>query len=199
MEETIERIKSEGRSLLLHELLRLDERDVIGRHRLGTSRISTVQQYTSISYTIEMITVEANACNIGINNIQLDRFPNLCLLRVKSNSFNLVKTVSITNMPRLEYIIVDKGSFFHGNPLYGRDYNQTTKSLTISNCPVLDTLIIGERSFVSFNQFELSNLPRLRRLEVGKKNTTDRSCFYKSSLQIKGKRTCHLDEQTCRC
>lgn len=147
--------------MLLYELFRLDKNEMVTHGIMSTARIGSVEDYQSISPTVEIITVENNACNDGVDTIQLEDFPNLRLLRVKSNSFYRVKTVSIANLPKLETVVVDSNCFAPRSLQYGEYSNLPKNSLALCHCPLLRILIIGEKSFSSYTQCTLSDLPSL--------------------------------------
>lgn len=63
--------------MLLYELFRLDKNEMVTHGIMSTARIGSVEDYQSISPTVEIITVENNACNDGVDTIQLEDFPNL--------------------------------------------------------------------------------------------------------------------------
>ena len=183
---------------MLYELFRADENRVDNRRGKSVSRIDSIQQFYNIPPGVQIITVEDNSCKNSIDIIQLNGYHELRLLHVKSNCFDHVKTVSITDMPKLEVTIVDSASFAFGVREYAYCESNPDISLTIANCPMLHTLVIGEKSFSSFGKCVLSNLPRLQRVEFGKMNTTGASCFYQASLELKSKSMKLPDEQTCR-
>ncbi len=184
--------------MLLYELFRLDKNEMVTHGIMSTARIGSVEDYQSISPTVEIITVENNACNDGVNTIQLEDFPNLRLLRVKSNSFYGVKTVSIANLPKLETVVVDSNCFAPRSLQYGEYSNLPKNSLALCHCPLLRVLIIGEKSFSSYTQCTLSDLPSLQRVEIGRMDTAGTSCFYKASLVLQSKKRSCFDEQTFR-
>ena len=198
MKDVIESIRKEKRLALLYELFRLDINEMVTYGIMSTARISSVEDYQSISPTVEIITVENNACNDGVDTIQLEDFPNLRLLRVKSNSFYRVKTVSIANLPKLETVVVDSNCFAPRSLQYGEYSNLPKNSLALCHCPLLRVLIIGEKSFSSYTQCTLSDLPSLQRVEIGRMDTAGTSCFYKASLVLQSKKRSCFDEQTFR-
>ena len=198
MKDSIESIRKEKRLVLLYELFRLDKNEMVTHGIMSTARISSVEDYQSISPTVEIITVENNACNDGVDTIQLEDFPNLRLLRVKSNSFYRVKTVSIANLPKLETVVVDSNCFAPRSLQYGEYSNLPKNSLALCHCPLLRVLIIGEKSFSSYTQCTLSDLPSLQRVEIGRMDTAGTSCFYKASLVLQSKKRSCFDEQTFR-
>lgn len=84
----------------------------------------------------------------------------------------------IMNMPNLEQIIVgeDCFTFCHRNDINSAfvNYDRLSKQrkiFTVSDCPVLHSIKIGNNSFTDFSSFSISNLPLFHTLEIGRNPT----------------------------
>ena len=137
--------------------------------------------------------------NIGLQHLKLTDdcaltdwdvswFHNLESIEIGNDSFASELTFKIDGLGRLKTIKIGKNSFTQiKNSDWERGKNKsfvTSKSFYILNCESLESIEIGEYSFSDFaGDFELRNLPKLQKIEIG--SIQNSSCnFYCSSLVI---------------
>ena len=145
--------------------------------------------------------------NIGMKHLKLtDKcvlddwdvswFHNLESIEIGDDCFGSELTFQIDGLNQLKTIKIGKNSFTQINKSdWGSGKNKsfvTSKSFYILNCESLESIEIGEYSFSDFaGDFELRNLPKLQKIEIG--SIQNSSCnFYCSSLVIQGKKV-YLD------
>ena len=92
-----------------------------------------------------------------------------------------IKSLLITDLEKLEVLIVRNHCFNNCVPLTVND--RSDYGCRIRNCPCLSQIQIANGAFIGYRTFELTELPSLRSLEVG------RNCFiFVLSFTLKG---CH--------
>ena len=132
--------------------------------------------------------------NIGIQRLKLTDncvlddwdvswFLNLESLEIGNDCFGSVKTFKIEGMKRLKSLKIGNNSFTQKKNNFGID---KSKSFHILNCESLESIRIGEYSFSDFGgDFELKNLPQLKKIKFGKMG--EKSCnFIYCSFVAKG-------------
>ena len=118
----------------------------------------------------------------------LTRYPQLNNINIEDDCFASVETFTIDGLDRLMSIIIGKNSFTETKD--GKGYSES-KSFSISNCPSLLSISIGEYSFSDFGgQFELKNLPSLLSINVGTIGGQNMFSynFYSSEFVISGRK-----------
>ena len=93
-----------------------------------------------------------------MNLIELDfsRFQNLETLVFGKRSANGIELIEVSGLVNLEHIIVGNHSFC-----------EESGCCRITNCPSLQTIQIGDESFVDYESFEVSGLPSLYCIQIG--------------------------------
>ena len=132
--------------------------------------------------------------NIGIKHLKLtdncvlfdwdvSLLYNLESIEIGNDCLGSVQTFQIDGLNRLKTIKIGINSFTQENNRYGND---ESKSFHILNCDLLESILIGERSFSDFaGGFELKNLPQLQSIQIG--TIGSGSCnFYFSSFVVRG-------------
>ena len=112
-------------------------------------------------------------------------FKNVVSIVIGNKSFSYVKTVCITELPKLETVRIGFHSFFRFSD-YGMDLTPGYR-FSVYNCPLLKELKIGMDSFASYSWFVVKNLPSLEDLVIGEGGDISK-CFSFSSLELKGER-----------
>ena len=105
-------------------------------------------------------------CNdIDYTLFDFSRFTQVESIEIGNDCFASVKTFKIDGLNRLKSIKIGKRSFIHKKNRYGNDLS---KSFHILNCESLESIQIGEWSFVDYaGEFELQNLPQLQSIQIG--------------------------------
>ena len=132
--------------------------------------------------------------NIGIKHLKLS---NNCILKdwdvswllnlesieIGDDCFESVQTFKMDGLNQLKSLKIGKNSFTQKK---NSDGNDKSKSFHILNCESLESIEIGEYSFLDFGgEFELKNLPALQSIQIGTIGST--SCnFFWSSFVIGG-------------
>ena len=93
-----------------------------------------------------------------MNLIELDfsRFQNLETLVFGKRRANRIELIEVSGLVSLEHIIVGNHSFC-----------EESGCCRITNCPSLQTIQIGDESFVDYESFEVSGLPSLYCIQIG--------------------------------
>ena len=116
-------------------------------------------------------------------DFELKNLPQLQSIQISDECFRSVKTFKIDGLNRLKTIKIGIKSFTQNEYWYG---NNKSKSFHILNCESLESIQIGEYSFVDFGgDFELKNLPQLQSIQIGTIESGSRN-FKDSSFVIRG-------------
>ena len=126
--------------------------------------------------------VKSNGYN-KLATLDLSNKPFLQKIEIGNDCFGSVKTFRIHGLNRLRTITIGNNSFTQSKNLYGDD---ESKSFHILNCESLESIQIGEYSFSDFGgEFELKNLPQLQSIQIGTIGSYSNN-FYGSSFVIRG-------------
>ena len=93
-------------------------------------------------------------------------FAQLRSLTISNNYFRNVREFVLDGLEKLERVKIGNECFIIS------DKERDDGVCRITNCPNLIQLVIGDRSFKDFNQFELSNVNSLQSIQFGY------GCFY---------------------
>ena len=119
------------------------------------------------------------------NTFKIERLDNLELIDIGSNCFSGVKTFNINGMNKLKQLSIGANSFTQKRKYWGTN---PSKSFHIINCESLELIEIGDFSFSNFDdKFELSNLPSLQCITVGRNESRSYDLTWDSVL-IRGTR-----------
>ena len=102
--------------------------------------------------------------------LDMSRFGELVELKIGSNCFNYVSTVSISRLAKLRSIEIGERSFQN---------ESANNQLMVKNCPALVSLKIGNQSFKGFKRFNLSEVNGLKSVMIGD------GCFKECDLVLK--------------
>ena len=134
-------------------------------------------KWSDVSLQVSDLTISSNCCN-NLNALDLNRFEWLRSIEIGDDCFGSVKTFKIEGLNRLKTIKIGNNSFTQKRQDWGDD---ESKSFHILNCESLESIEIGEYSFIDYaGEFELKNLPQLQSIQIGTCN------FCYSSFVIRG-------------
>ena len=140
-------------------------------------------KWSDVSLQVTDLTISSNCCN-DLNALDLNRFKWLRSIEIGNECFGSVKTFKIDGLNRLKTIKIGKNSFTQKKNSFGDD---KSKSFHILNCESLESIQIGEYSFIDFGgEFELKNLPQLRSIQIGTIINDYSHNFFASSFVIRG-------------
>ena len=115
-------------------------------------------------------------------------------IEIGNNCFGSVQTFKIDGLNRLKTIKIGNNSFTQVKQAEWDPLNyveavkkcKQSKSFHILNCESLESIQIGEYSFIDFaGEFELKNLPQLQSIQIGTVGSRSYN-FYHISLVIGG-------------
>ena len=139
----------------------------------------------SMNSSITSIVLPDWTCNdLYYTIFDFSRFTLLESIEIGDDCFGSVKTFRIDGLNRLKTIKIGNNSFTqHKN---GNAGNDESKSFHILNCESLESIQIGEYSFIDYaGDFELKNLPQLQSIQIGTIGS-DSWNFWCSSFVIGG-------------
>ena len=99
----------------------------------------------------------------------LKRLPSLKTIVVEDECFLKTRTFEIEGLEELESIVIGSWSFtnvYNYNEIV--DSQRTDGNYTISNCPKLKSIRIGDVSFGDYHFFVMTNLPSIESIDIGK-------------------------------
>ena len=136
------------------------------------------------SPTISSIRIPNNSYNDATHSLlDYSRYTLVESIEIGDDCFAFVQTFKIDGLNRLKTIKIGNNSFTQKKNDYGND---KSKSFHILNCESLESIQIGEYSFIDFaGEFELKNLPQLQSIQIGTVGS-DSCNFYCSSFVIGG-------------
>ena len=118
-----------------------------------------------------MQSITVNGCDDYLNEVlDMSRFGELVELKIGSNCFNYVSTVSISRLAKLRSIEIGERSFQN---------ESANNQLMVKNCPALVSLKIGNQSFKGFKRLDLNEVRGLKSITVGV------DCFKECDLVLK--------------
>lgn len=115
--------------------------------------IHTKEQFDRLSKNVKRIVIESGSCNEKeFISLDFSHFKKLELLQVGDGSLVNVKSVTIKGLEHLTRISIGQNSF-------ERSLNSSLYDhiLQIDSCRSLESIVIGEYSFVGFSQFDLTS------------------------------------------
>ena len=160
--------------------------DLISFINISTQLRSAIPLFSnellSFDSSISSINFPIYSCNDNSYTIfDLSRFNLLESIEIGNCCFGSMKTFKIDGLNRLKTIKIGNFSFTHPE-----NVDDESKSFHILNCESLESIQIGEFSFIDFGgEFELKNLPQLQSIQIGIIGSySDNFCF--SSFMIRG-------------
>ena len=151
-------------------------------------------KWSDVSLQVTDLTISSSCCN-DLNALDLNRFEWLRSIEIGNDCYRSVKTFQIDGLNRLKTIKIGNHSFTQVNVRNWKNNwsearnraNNKSKSFHILNCESLESIQIGERSFIDFaGDFELKNLPQLQSIQIGSIGSYYSYNFCWSSFVIRG-------------
>ena len=102
-------------------------------------------KWSDVSLQVTDLTISSNCCN-DLNALDLNRFEWLRSIEIGDDCFGSVKTFKIDGLNRLKTIKIGNNSFTQKKNGFG----SASKSFHILNCESLESIQIGEYSFIYF-------------------------------------------------
>ena len=121
-------------------------------------------ELNELNLKVTELVICSNTCN-ELNVFCLNKFKWLESLEIGDNCFEHVHTFKIYGLNHLKTVTIGKKSFTQKKDRSGND---KSKSFHIRNCPLIESIVIGEYSFSDYaGEFELKNLPQLQFIKIG--------------------------------
>ena len=152
---------SEGKN---ENSVQIDDKD--NQVNVPTKRIEIYNrsELNELNLKVTELVICSNTCN-ELNVFCLNKFKWLESLEIGDNCFEHVHTFKIYGLNHLKTVTIGKKSFTQKKDRSGND---KSKSFHIRNCPLIESIVIGEYSFSDFaGEFELKNLPQLQFIKIG--------------------------------
>ena len=135
----------------------------------STGEIHCAEDLTTLPVNITSLTV--HSCDDYKQELlTFSRFANLETLHISSKCFTYSSRVEIVDMHYLTSIVVDDDCF---------TADDANAAFVVTNCHLLQSLSIGNRSFSAFKQLVLSQLPLLEKLTIGSQ------CFVPADFTVR--------------
>lgn len=114
-------------------------------------------------------------------SFEMSNLPSLESIVLGNNCFGLVNSVTIHGFEKLKQIRIGKGCFTVCLTEDRISKAGISGTLSISDCHVLDTIMVGAYSFSNYKSFDISDLKSLKVIGLGD------CCFYHAqSFSLKG-------------
>ena len=170
---------SEGKN---ENSVQIDDKD--NQVNVPTKRIEIYNrsELNELNLKVTELVICSNTCN-ELNVFCLNKFKWLESLEIGDNCFEHVHTFKIYGLNHLKTVTIGKKSFTQKKDRSGND---KSKSFHIRNCPLIESIVIGEYSFSDYaGEFELKNLPQLQFMKVGGCDVESFN-FFSCSFVIRG-------------
>ena len=155
---------------------------------LLTSKLSLRGDLTLINYhNVEILKIGDGQPSGGISSdvsVKLDEMPNLEELSIGNNNFQQVRGFILNNLPSLKKVQIGNDCFRITRQWKAWKDERQDGIFSITNCPKLTSLQIGDNSFVDFKTFSISSIGLLDSIEFGKENFLFADCILQGILLI---------------
>ena len=119
---------------------------------------------SDVSLKVTDLTISSNCYN-DLSELDLGQFSFLESIEIGDDCFGSVQTFKIDRLNRLKTIKIGNRSFTLKKNSWGND---KSKSFHILNCESLESIQIGEYSFLYFSGYVgINNLPQLQYISFG--------------------------------
>ena len=172
----------------------LDVNELLSRYIPSESNL-TIDQFESLDSNITSLILPNWSCNdVNYTIFDISRFTLLESLEIGNDSFGSIESFLINDLCKLRNLKIGSNSFTKVKAIdWVDDVNKAleaarneSKSFHILNCESLESIEIGDYSFLDFGgEFELSNLKSLRSIKIEFENKRGTS-FVWSSFIIRG-------------
>ena len=162
------------------EEIKNETSDVIG----NTVTIKKSEELIIIDKKVNDLVISSNTCS-DIKKLHWNQFNWLRSIEIGDGCFRSVKSFELNGLSRLKTLIIGKNSFSQTKTEKINSelkdtisrVNDKSKSFHILNCESLESIYIGQYSFIDFGGvFELRNLNSLHSLHIG--NLINDTYFY---------------------
>ena len=127
----------------------------------------------------EIIVEDGISCESDCKRLDLSLLTNLRVFIVGEGCFGCVSELTLTNLNRLEVVLIGKSSFTNNNA-----NNENSHRFCLRDCERLRKVKIDCFAFRDYSVCEIENLNRLEELEIGKFAEESR-CFRSSSFLLR--------------
>ena len=107
------------------------------------------------------------------------------MIEIGAHSMEIVRVVKLVGLNALEKVIVGMHCF----TCRESEDKQSKCSFTLRDCERLKELRVGRESFSDYSVFDVSNLPSLEVIEMGRMEYSS-SNFYSASLELRSELNC---------
>ena len=97
----------------------------------------------------------------GVTSFSITNNGELKRIVIGNDCFGKVRVFNLDSISELESVVIGQRSFRIGID------RQTDNVYRIVNCPKLNTIQIGDYSFVDYRTFEMNDLPSLQSIDYG--------------------------------
>ena len=137
------------------------------------TRVEMTDKNPVLHNRIEELIVRDKSCNgTEWKSLDLSLLSKLRKLRIGDECFDKVERVKLNGLNELERVEIGYGSL--------RQMEMLDSSFEMKDCEKLKELIIGYESLNYFKGITIKNVPSLEKIDM------EGSCFYWSSLELKG-------------
>ena len=128
------------------------------------------------NYPIELVIPNGFFNRNGIDSFKLKNNGNLKRIVIGNTAFGNVRQFELKKMNELESVVIGESSFTYAKTDDGvKKSTRSDGSYSITNCPKLKSIQIGDYTFSDYHSFQIKSLPSLQSIDIGKK------CFYWTS------------------
>ena len=150
------------------------------RVEVADEKESSITYHSGIE---ELIIHEYAFCDRHMKTLDLGFFFSLRVLEIEADCFSNVETTHIEGLDRLETVRIGSSCF-----VVGDDWGEGKGKSYLRDCPVLKEFVVGTKSFQNCTVCEMRNLPCLETISIGTVEEEESSCFWYSSLVLRGGR-----------
>lgn len=128
---------------------------------MGTSEYIPYSQLLLINNTTELMTPNGLFNTNDVTSFSITNNGELKRIVIGNDCFGKVRVFNLDSISELESVVIGQRSFRIGID------RQTDNVYRIVNCPKLNTIQIGDYSFVDYRTFEMNDLPSLQSIDYG--------------------------------
>ena len=128
---------------------------------IGRFDTSEVSEFLPNRFQSLKTLVIGNGLFWSVNRLELKNQNSLQSINIGDYCFRKVRVFELDGLSELESVVIGRDSF----RISGDE--RSDGSCRIVNCPKLESIQIGYRSFLDYHSFELSNLPSLQSIVLG--------------------------------
>ena len=148
---------------------------------LGNMTVADSKELESLEWYAKEIVIANGCCNEGMLELDFKKLTILKSIQIGDDCFANVNEVRLTDLSKLERVVIGKNCFTKEKNDYGNDPN---RHFYLKDCERLRELKIGRYSFSDYSVCEIENVPSLEVIEMGEPKSWSRN-FYYASLELK--------------